>query len=464
MGNTILQNLARNQSGLLLVESFESTNFASDQGWTVLNGAPTISNVVSFSGLFSLIMDSSYPQIQKTFSTTYNWSAGYFYDDATVVTGAFKPFIIWKDTTGPKIFGLGVDNTVSTGFYTKIVSGVSTATTVARTTGWKRFQYSYQVSTSTLTLRIGSTVVSSTVIAAVAATVIQVGATVYSGAPIFGYFDLIQATTNQFLKISGLTVATPGDLVSLYNSSGTLITSGNESNGSISVDVASALGIDQPFDGFITVAHGALGPRPFYQGSVVSFSAGDEWTLNTFDLGRRVPSFGKPRMAARSDLESTSGKNQSLFYFSRDKVTLTLSDLTDDQVQTLQRWWGNAQTGAVFSAAIDSDDLYFQKLTANTAGPASSITVPSVAGVNKNSQLMLTRDAGLASEVAKVLSAAATTVTFVAPLLEQYLIGDAVRHAYYWPFCITTDQAFDPRLINPKLKRWTVTISFKEAL
>lgn len=463
MGNTILQSLARNQNGLMLLESFESVNFAGDQGWTVLNGTPTISNVVAFSGNFSLIMDSSYPQIQKLFTTSFAWSAGYFYDDAAIVAGGFKPFILWNDPVGPKLFGLGVDIATSAGFYTKIVSGASSATAVARTTGWHRFQYSYQASISTLELRIDGTVVSSTVIAAVAATQIRVGASAFAGAPIFGYFDLIQVALTPLLKFSGLTVATPGDFVTLYDSTGAVISQGNESNGSL--QLFAGLILNQPFDGFITVAkYGSATPRPFFQGSLQSFCVGDEWTLSTFDLGRRVGSFGKPRQASRSDLESTSGKNQSLFYFSRDKVSLTLSDLTDDQVQTLHRWWGNAQTGAVFSAAIDSDDLYYAKLTANTAGPASAITVASVAGVNKNSQLMLTRDGGTATEVAKVLSAAVTTINFVANLLEQYLIGDAVRHVYYWPFCITTDQAFEPRLINPKLKRWTVTISFKEAL
>lgn len=457
MGNTILQSQARNQSGLLLVESFESTNFASDQGWTVLNGAPSISNIVSFSGLFSLIMDSSYPQIQKTFSSAYYWSAGYFYDDASVVGSTFKPFIIWKDSVAVLTYGLGVNDAIMAGRYImKNGSGADTSTGVLRTTGWHRFEFYYNLATTTLNLKIDGVIVKTQVVT-FNPTIIQVGASAFTGTPIFGYFDLIQVTRSPFFEFNELD---NGQVVKLFSDADVLLGTATAASNVATIDASA---VNQAFAGYVTITT-KQGIRPFFQGGVISYASGDKWALNVFDLGRRVSSFGKPRMAARSDLESTSGKNQSLFYFSRDKVSLTLSDLTDDQVQTLHRWWGNAQTGAVFSVAIDSDDLYFQKLTANTVGAATSITVASVAGVNKNSQLMLTRDAGIASEVAKVLSAAATTITFTAALLEQYLIGDAVRHAYYWPFCITTDQAFDPRLINPKLKRWTVTISFKEAL
>lgn len=455
MGNSILQNLARSVNGLLLLESFESVNFVQDQGWTLLNGLPVNSNDTAFSGLRSFKMDLSYPQIEKT-TTAFNFSVGYFRDDSAIVAGNFQPFIKWIDSGGA-VWALGVNDSVSAVFYTKIINGVASATAIPRTTAWHRFSFVRNSGAATAELFIDNVSVGSAG-ALNSFTKIQVGARVYAGTPAFGYFDLIQVCSSANFVVSQLE---NGQAMTLLESNGTtVIASAVAAAGAATVSVAT---LNQPLQAIVKITK-ADGIRPFFLGPENSISGGDNWNLNVFDLGRRVSTFRKGRPSTKDDKESSSGKNQTLFYFSRDTVGMTFTDLTDAQVNELQRWWGYAKSGGIFSAAIDSEDLYAGLLTAATGATGSVLAVGSAVGANRNSRLMVIEANGQHFEVGEVLSIAAANITLKEQLVQQYSIGALVRHNYYWPAVITTDSNFEPALSNSKLKRWMVSISFKEAL
>ncbi len=454
MGNTILQSLPRITDGLITRESFESVNFLSDQGWTILNGVPDTTNTASFDGLQSFIMDSSYPQIQKEVTTGFAYGVGYFLDDSTQTTSTFKPFIIWQ-TSGGQVFGLGVDNSVSTGFYTKIINGVASATTIARASGWRKFWITASAP-NVITLSVDTTT-AATSTWTTALTKTKVGAYVYTGTPAFGYFDLIEINVSYLVTVYGLS---PGQAVTLYDSTGTSIGTGTATSESVAI---SASGQVSPFDAYIAITR-TDGIRPYFRTPVQAFSAGDDYMFNVFDLGRRVPSFGLDREANRDDKEATSGRNESLFYFSRDKVQLTLSDLTEDQHHLLSRWWSTASQGQVFAVAIDSADTYIGKLSAIPVIGAGTAVVTSAVGLNRGSRIFIKQADDVAFEAAKVASISSTTLTLERDLLNSYAVGDAVRNVYYWPYCITLDKMPALKLTSAKLKRWSMTINFKEAL
>lgn len=462
MGNTILQHLVKAKSGLMLLEDFESTNFMGDQGWLLNNGVPTTTTSIFFSGLRSLIMDLTYPQIQKAFSTPYQWAAGEFFDDASQTVTLFKPFMQFISVAAAAIWGLGVDNSVSTGFYTKIVNGVSSASTVARTNGWHKWEILYDG--ATVILKVDGTTVSTTAIAGLNFTILKVGLLAFSGATAFGYFDLIQVTSSSILTFKNLPSigGALGSSGTLYNSAETVLAGPTQTTGTYTVDVTTLV-TQQPFVGSFSATK-TNGVRPLFRSPSLTFCAGDVWVYNNFDLGRRVASFSNSRPENRSDMESTGGVNQSLSYYSRDIAGLMLTDLTDDQKDELKRWWGFAKDGGIFSAAVDDSDVYLGKVSADTGTNPTTFTVNSTVGANRNARLMLTRLNGQTFEVAEVLSQTPTVFTIKKGLLENYQSGDQVRSVYYWPFVISTDMSFTPLLTNPKLKRWSVTINFKEAL
>lgn len=437
----------------MLNESFEAADFMAVNGWSLLSGAPTPSNAAAYDGFYSLPMDSSYPLISKTFPAPYfTWCAGYFLDDATQTASTYKPFIQWISTAAG-VYGLGVDNSVSTGFYTVVKLGLSFPTTIARTTGWHRLEIKNTGSAIDFFIDGISAGVG---VGAVTMQTVKVGAAVAAGAPAFGAFDLIQIAYSHRLTVNRLT---DGQAVKLYQSSGTLIGSATAAGGQVQIDPTA---INQPFDGYMTITR-PDGLRPFFYGPTLSLAAGDSWGLETFDLGRRVASFQLERETRRDDKEATSGKDESLFYYARDKVSLTFSDLTNDQRLALERWWGLAEDGSVFSVAIDSDDTYKNTLAADAISAPSSVTANSSVGVNRKSKIRLRRSNGLTSEAAQIATVAGAVLNLTVSLLQEYLAGDEIRHAYFWPSAKTLDKSFKPTLTNAKLKRWAATISFKEA-
>lgn len=464
MGNTIIQSMSRGQNGLQLLENFESDNFISDQGWQLVNGVPKTTTSAAYSELQSFQLDLTYPKIKKVFATPFRWSAGWFLDDPAQTLTTFNPFIQWQSIAAPATWGIGVNNAVSTTKYTMTVNNVQVASAVTRTAGWHRFEISYDESFSDVRLIIDGSTISTVVIGGLNFTVLFLGVNTFVGATAFGYWDLIQAARSPSIRFFNLAPAslTAGGTFSIYNDAGVLIAGpGGIVGGTITQGFVYPL--NMPFDGYFAFTQ-PNDVQPKFRGPIQSFCVGDVWNYNEFNLGRRVSTFRKTRKASRSDLESTSGINQSLFYFSRDMVGLTLSDLTDDEQQSLQRWWGYAKSGNIFSAAIDSQDVYVGKLTVATGGNASTITLDTTAGLNRKSKIMLTRANGQTFEIAEVKSIAGLVVTLQQALAQGYEIGDQARHSYYWPFAISTDAEFMAMLTNTKLKRWTAMVNFKEAI
>lgn len=461
MGSTILQSLPQRVEGLKLFESFESANFTVDQGWTVVNGTPSISNAVARQGLRSFIMDSTYPQIQYTTTAAYYMSAGYFYDDASVVGSTFKPFIIWQDTVAALIYGLGVNDAIMSGRYVmKNGSGGDSSTGILRTTGWHRFEYIYLTATGTLKLLIDGVVVKTQVVV-FNPKVIKVGASAFTGTPIFGYFDWIQVMASPFISVYGLDA---GQKLSVYDTTNTLVgTAAVAASGHADVDCT---GINAPFDGSLVITK-ADGVRPYYRSGTLSLSPGDTFLLNVYDFGRRPTMFDPKPTAVRSDTESVFGNNQSVFFNDRDTVMISFTDLTEDQKNDLQRWWTTAKRGEIFSVAIDQDQIYLARTTAAPAAPVyptGTLTVDTIIGANKGAHLMAYTSGGRIREHVQVASATGSILTLTAPQAEAIEADMLVRALYYWPYCITKDKTLNWTLTNVKLKRWTVTLTFKEAI
>jgi hypothetical protein len=454
MGSTILQTLPKITDGLLLFESFEVQSFPTDQGWTLLNGTPQISSDVAKEGLKSLKLDTSYPELEKTF-TAFKYSAGWFYDDAAAVAGGFTPFMRWITST-PATFGLGVDLATSVGFYSKVVAGVTSATAVARSTGWHRFEIVDNSTAGTRVLKIDGTTVSSTGFVGTLVKV-RVGVSVYAGAPAFGYFDWIQVAVSTDITVNGLSNS---QLVQIYTSAGALVASSPAAGPSAILDVSSQ---DSPFDGYIKISRPG-GTIPYFRSAVFSMSAGDDYSLCVYDFGRRPSGFDVREASARDDKESNTGVNQSTYFFSRDIVSMTFMDLTEEQKEALYSWWQLAKRGEVFSAALDNGATYAGELTANVAYGSAAATLDSVAGVAKGQALSFKSSSGNRREIKKVASVAGLVATMESAFCADFQDGDQVRDQFYWPYAIATDKTLQLGLSNLKKKRWTATIVFKEAL
>ena len=136
---TLLQSLAQRQDGLVLLESFESANFITDQAWVTLNGNPTQDNTVAKDGLFSLKLDSSCPLIQNTPGPYVKYAACWFYDVATNITSQSVPAMLLTDTATGNTVAIGVNNALDPNHYCiQLASGAWQPTIVPRSTGFHR--------------------------------------------------------------------------------------------------------------------------------------------------------------------------------------------------------------------------------------------------------------------------------------------------------------------------------------
>ncbi len=455
MPGTILQTLPKFSDGLLLFESFESFNFMQDQGWALSNGVPTTSNAAAKEGLRSLIMDLTFPQIQKT-TTSYKSAAGYFLDDASVVTGGLTPFMIFQ-TAGGNRHGIGVDLAVSTTHYTKMVGGVRSATGVARTSAWHRISIDAAGGVN-FDLKMDGTTVSSPELASVSFTKIQVGTEDYSGTIAFGYFDWIQITSTASVSFSGLQA---GQVATLYTAAGSSIGTAAVSGSTATISIPT---VDSPFQAFVLITR-TNGTTPYYRSPVQSFSLGDTYTLSVYSFGRKPSAFAPVPVAERQDKRSISGKNQTTFFYGLKHLSIGFTDLTEIQKNELERWWSTAQTGDTFSVALDSASIYLSSLSADITGPGvSTFTPASAAGITKGSVLSFRNTSGSYQDTKTVTGVSAGVVTVDTPFTFKFLAGDQVRSLYYWPFVLTMDKTLNITLGNLKQKRWNASITFEEQL
>lgn len=466
---TILQSLAQRVDGLLLFESFESSNFMLDQGWTLLNGAPAQSNNVSKDSLFSLALDSTCALIQNAPGGNFSFAAAWFYDDATQITAQCIPALMVKDSGNTAIVGLGINNAVSTTFYCALTSaGNWIATAIPRVTGWHRFSVGQvQANDSNLRLFIdnidtGFSIVSSSVL-----NEIQVGCQANTGDG-FGYFDLVQICLSSAISIQnltdpqGATIICPGSVPQALSSSGAA--------------VIYAPFLDFPVTAYLVVnAVVQVGSQdfpgaPIYQSDIMEFSGGDTWFLNRFRFGRRPSSITPQPMSSRNDLLAVDGQKQSAFFYDNDIVTLMFSDLTEDLKNQLLAWWNSAKRGEVFSVSVEENDIYLDftqgavsafpigqlLLAYPPPGPGAPLTVQSADGTIKENVV-----AGSSSYDPV---GGLWTLNLQAPQSQAVAAGLQVRALYHWPFCTANQKQLQVTPSNVKVKRWHVQISFQEQI
>ena len=469
---TILQSLSARREGSMLFESFESPAFMQNENWTLLNGTPVITDSVTKQGLYSLVMDSSYPQIQKKFSTPYSYSTVWFYDDATQTASTFKPNVIWSQPDapgGPLAFSLGVDNSVSTGFYVAYYGNlmIPVITTVARTTGWHRFTM-FTIPLSAQIIMLVDNVNATTLSGLVHLNTITLGASVYTGTP-FGYFDWVQVYVDNFITLYNVQSA---QTLHLYlKSSGTVIHSQGTPAPSTSLVQIDVSQVDFPAQGYMAVSNGQYGDQSFFQSDIKDLNGGDIYLLNLYRFGRRPSSIGPVPTETRNDIKAVSGAKQSTFFYDQDTVTLTYRGLTEAQKDDLLRWWTTVKRGETFSVAVEESDIFldFTQLPV-TAYPVGQLVL-SNPNVGQGQKLTVqSPDAEIKENV--VLAAGAvtdpitgfTTVNLVTPQAEAVDAGLQVRALYYWPFANTTVKSLSENLESVQNSFWTVVIQFEELI
>lgn len=455
MSGTILQTLPKMVDGLMLFESFESVNFMTDQGWTLEQGVPTITNAASFEGLKSLIMDSTHPFIHREFSTPFRFSAGYFLDDTTEVGVSTIQGIFWDATGGATNFGIGIQIAVSSVNYSVLENGIAVNSGIARVDGWHRFEMTYDG--SNIKQYIDGVLISTVAtVLPTSFTIVKVGSQSSIGTP-FGYFDLVTVCADFSLTVTGLQ---DGQTATLYDSSNAVLATATVTSGSAVLNMSA---LDSPFESYLVIT--AIDGRPLFRSQTQSFSSGDEYTLAKYSFGRRPASLDVKATANRQDRESNSGKQQSVFFYARDMVSMTFTDLTEDEKNKLMRWWTTAQRGEGFACALNEEATYLSALSV-AIGSVGAVTFTPVnaIGTNKGSVLAIRTATGRYRDTKKVSGVSAGVVTVDEAFVEPFSVGDQVRDLYYWPNVLTTDAALNVTLTNVKYRRWSVSLSFKEAL
>lgn len=450
---TLIQAMLPQVDGRVLFESFEGLNWQTDQNWITINGSPASSSDVAKDGLKSFIVDSTFPQMYN--ASEFELAAGWFFDDSAETTGGVKPFLQCRRKGGATLWGLGVDNSVSTTHYCKKVSGVVTVTAVARSTAFHKFGVFR--SGSDIVLQIDDVTVSTSVGAGTAVfDRVELGATVYAGTE-FGYFDFIQLATSQNLTVHGLEA---GQKISLYLEDDTLIST-------VTVSGTSAVWAIQAED-FPMSAYFKLtrtdGINPRFRSDVLEMWAGDNRAFYEINFDRKVTAQDPMMDVMRTDKEANAGVNEGIFFHAREVNKIAFQGLTEEQRQTVYPWWAYAQESSVYAVAIDSSLTYDGRLAVAPTANDSTITVDSADGLGAGAKILIKRTDNIKMEIKEVASVAGAIVTLTTPLLYTYRVGDFARSIYYHPYCISTDKKIPLRLSNQKIKRWNFIHTFKEKL
>ena len=463
--NSILQSLARRVDGLQLFESFESPNFIVDQDWTVLNGTPSISSAVSKEGIYSLIMDSTYPQIQKKFSVPFGYSSVWFYDDATQTAAGFNPQVTWTDSINGQAFTVGVNNSVDPTVYCYAQPLGSGPTSTPRTTGWHRFTVYLLTDLNVIVVMIDNVVFLRTTYTGILDT-ITLGAGTYTGTP-FGYFDWVQVLVDPFITVYGLTHGQYLNVV--LNSAGAIIQTNHPVDAGIAqVDVST---VDFPAQGFLQVQQPPYGDGLFYQSDILTLYGGDRYLLNLYRFDRKptaIPLIQPQQM--RNDLKSVGGAKQSVFFYDQDQVTLTWRAITEAQKNELLRWWTTAKRGETFSVAIDEAQIYLDYTQFPVVGWPTGQLMLSSPATQAGQVLTVQSSDGTIKENVKVASVSLDnnsgiyTANLDLPQTEAVAAGLQVRALYYWPFCTTMAKNLAVVPEDIRSKRWTVSITFEELI
>ncbi len=456
MGNTIIQNVAKVKDGQLLFESFESVNFTTQQQWNLLNGVPTTSTFTSEIGTRSFILDGTFPLLERGFPApgpTFNWSIGYFADDTSVVAGGYEPFIRWELTSGGGEWGLGVDNAISTGFYTMILNGVKSATTIARADGFRQFVFHHDG--VDVNLYVDSVLAGSAVPVGTAFRFIEIGEISGAGAPSFGFIDNVQVCLNRELKFKNLT---DGQVVTVFDENNVLIGTDTAVAGVANVSVGFT---DSPFQGYYKISL-SDGVGAFIYSATQSLAAGDVFFVEIIDFGRRVTTFVYTPSTNRTDKEANFPVTETIWFNSRDQVQFSVNQILHEQQRQLLRWWSQASRSVAYGVAIDSNNTVNARVTVAVEDNASTVTLDDVGGIGRGATMVLRRLDNFHQEYVEVASVAGLVVTLTEPTMYEYPIGSFVRSEFFWPQVLSNDKALGISLSNVKVKRWNFSSSFKE--
>lgn len=456
---SLIQAMVQGTDGKIFLESFEGLNWGADQQWSTTQGNPQTSQQTAEDGLKSLIMDSSFPQTENDRSSTpFDYMTGYFFDDHTETASAFMPFLEAIRTPGTTVWGLGVDNATSTTKYTYINAGAKVASSVTRTTGWHRF--SFRRETTDYVLKIDGVTVATVASGSLPWEKVRVGSTNATGTT-FGFFDFIQVGKDQHITFRGLSA---GQKLSLFLEDGTQIgTTVTVTGTTAQVDVSGEDVINQILPVFVKLTR-TDGTNPRFLSGILRAWAGDVWTLYVVDFGRKVGALDPRRNVRREDEESNSGKDQSITFNAKERVTIITNDITDAQRRQILAWWSHAQLGKSYSVAIDSNNMYNGVLTVAAAPGDTTVTVDDPGGAAAGAAVVLRRTDNLKAEEKVIQSVAGSVITFTDPVIYEYEIGDLVRSNRYWPVARANDKQADVGLSNLKLNRWSFLHSFREVI
>jgi len=464
MGNTILQMMVPGIEGQMLFESFEGTNWQSDQEWSVINGNPQASSDAPYIGTKSFKLDDgTWPLIEfdgtGTPQLNFRWAVCYFQDDATVITGTFTPFMLVEGAAaGGFDAGIGVDLSVSTGFYCKRSAGVNTATAIARTNGYH--QFAIHNSGGILTAYIDGVSVGVVTPDSLELRSLRLGEITGSGTPGWGYFDNVQLATERDIVVNNVP---DGALVTLMDEDHVSIASATAAAGAATLSVGFN---NSPFVALIktTKADGVQGQL---QSGLQEIFAGDAFRQHIIDFGRRVDSFDYPPVVKRNDNESNSGVNETIFFNARNSPKISVPHITDSQRRELLGWWGFAQRANVYGVAIDSDKLLNVRVSSSTAkqGVVSIVQTPNTEFAI-GQKLIIRHPDNLFWESIEIigLGTMPNSIQLKDPLIHTYPTGSFIREEFYWPQVITLDKKLGISLSNTRLKRWHFTNTFKEEL
>jgi len=466
--STQLHLFGQQSTGQLLFESFESPSWLTDEGWNILQGAPTATDTFAFDGQWSLQLDATYPIIQYQTAVTFGQGTSYFYDDATQTATTLLPFSIWSNgTTNPYVngCGIGVDCSVNTGTYSYFLpGGVHKDSGIARTSGFHRFGvvaasgggYNLQIDGNTIanTLSSGLTVLN----------VLTLGVIGSTGAPIFGYWDDVQLAVSTGITVQGMA---SGCNAIIYDEDWNEFGSTNSSSPTV---ISLGSSGNYPINGRIMITQND-GVTPAFYSAFQNFWGGDVWALAIYDFGRRPTSLDVTPTPERTDVYSPSGQRQSTFFYSLEKIKMQMNDLTTGQRDAWIGYFSAIAQGTQFGLAIYSHKVFLSALTNGANVPASfglyQAQFISVVGLGVGSKVVLISSTGQGREVHKITAVNPSTgvVTFAEPILNNFSDGDTVRALWYWPTARTTDKAAGIKMAQSRSTvRWNVSMMMEESL
>jgi len=475
-------------TGLLILESFESANFITDQLWNVLNGNPVQGLINPYDGIYSLPIDSSFPLLQidggATAPQVFNVR---LWDDPTNTTGAAS-YVFVSATAGTpgatNCIGIGVDNAVSTANYVIYKNGIKSDSGVPRQAGYIFLNITTDVGGDYCYIG-GSKLSYGT---SIAGRYLTLGTLATTGNVPFNYFDLVQIYQQLAIQVYGLQ---PGQWIWLLDFDNSTTTSVapiytyHNLKAQVEVPVIGPaslianLGMQSPLNGFFVVTDEEYIIN--YISPVSQVTIGDIWTFDMVDFGRRATMIDVLKSVTRTDKESNSGVNEAVFFNARENWTFTMTDITEAQRTALDRWWSFAQQANEYAVAVNSDKASFFFLAAATAPMATSFLIetanneiPVIPNIAPGDVLILKNQNNLNFEQITVASVEqvnihgfgfdATQITTKDPIHNIYQAFDIVQSTLYTPFAIASDKQLNVKLTNAKLKRWDLTHKFKEAL